>query len=1139
MKLTAFFLLCICLQVSATGHSQEISISETNVPLKKVFKEIEKQSSYQFFYKDKLLRQTGNVTISVSKATVEEALQKCLANQPLTFMVVDKIILIKEKEKPAKVVNAEVREMPRIAAIKGTVKGEKGLPLSGVSVTVQGSQRGTTTNKDGEFFIDANPGEVLVFSFVGYKKTSVAVGSNPNLNIQLEIEAVSSSEVVVIGYGTKTRAQITGAISTVKMDDVLGNRPVSTTATLLQGAAPGLQVKIGSGEPGASANFNIRGITGLGTSGAPLILVDNVPFNGPLNLLDPNDIETVTVLKDAGSAAIYGGRSAFGVVLITTKKGTKNQKTEFNYSNNLTFASPQNLPEKPTPLQTIQTYKDMGTVGYWSGQNVDTWLQLMNDYQANPSKYPGGYAYVGTQRYPLAQTDVMKDLLGNTSFQQMHNFSVNGGTEKTNYRLSAGLTDEKGILAPKANSDNYKRYNVRSFISTDVATWFTTQADISYFNSSKTYPNNDNQFGQAVNLPSYVSTQDTITASNGQMGVNGTPKNLIGLSSPTTTVNNDIRITGRAILRPIKDLTITADYTVDNLWSKVNAYDKPITYVNASNFQYTSNAGSGVYGVTNQSSGYKALNIFGNYRKSFHSHNLSLVLGYNQESNNITQNYVQRDGLIAANQPSLSTATGSNFAMTDAISQYALRGFFGRISYDYKGKYLAEINGRYDGSSKFPESNRWVFTPSALLGWRVTEEKFMRGLKPVLSDLKLKASIGRVGNQNIDPYAFVPTMSPYNPLWLNGSSALLTSLSTPGLISSNFTWETVQTINAGLEFGLFKNHFTGTFELYQRETKNILAPGATPLPAVLGAPAPLQNTASVTTKGFELQLNYQDWIGKVHYRIGANIFDFQDSVTKFDGNPTGLLSTYYVGQKTGEIWGYVSDRFYTTDDFVAGSLDANQKNGTLKPGVVAVAGQRPNPGDMKFVDLNKDQVINTGSGTLSDPGDMKVIGNNAPRYQFDVRGGVSWKNFDFSFILTGVGKQDLWLSNVLTFPNQYAFGTVYAHELNYWTPTNTNAFYARIYDQASGNQASNQRVQTKYLLNGAYLKVKNLSLSYSIPQALLKKIHVNRLQVFYSIENPITFDHLAKGLDPTVDAKQYGMGYPFLRMSSTGISLSF
>jgi len=1142
MKLTTFLLIVTCLHLSAKVYSQRIHLSETNAKLSSVIKSIEKQSGYQFFYDSKLLRPEAKITIRIAGASLQETLQQVLKGRALTFFIVDETIILKHKEETA--VPGPFITFDRVA---GRVTDIQGIAIPGVTVKVKNTSGGAVTDSEGKYQVTAKKGDVLIFSFIGYEVKEVTYTGQGNIDVMLSIASVEMNELVIVGYGTQKKLNLTGAINTVKMDEVLGNRPVSTTATLLQGAAPGLRVNISSGEPGAGADFNIRGATDIGTSGrninagSPLILVDNVPFNGPLNLIDPNDIENVTVLKDAGSAAIYGGRSAYGVILITTKKGTKNQKTQLNYTNNITFASPQNLPEKPTPLQTVQSYKDMGAAAYWTGQNVDTWLGLLNDYLANPSKYPEGYAFVNKIRYPLVQTDPIGDLLGNRAVQQMHNFSVSGGSEKSTFRISAGLVNEPGIIAPDTKQDNYKRYNAKSFLSTDVTSWFTAQVDVGYYKSTKKGPVSPDQFGQAANLPSYVSMKDTITATNGTSGINGTPRNIIGLGAPTVNDVDDIRLTGRTIFKPLKGLTLTGEYTFDNLRRNEEFYNKKVSFVNTSNFQL-SNGGTGVYRLTDESTSYNALNIYGNYLKSIGDHNFGLMFGLNQESNSFKSNQAQRDGMISAEFPSLSQATGPVTA-TNALSEYSLRGYFGRFNYDYKGKYLLEFNGRYDGSSKFPDGHRWGFFPSASAGWRISEENFAKGIKTVLNDFKIRGSFGEVGNQNIDPYQFIAVMGGFNPGWLNGTTALLTTLNPPGLISSNFTWATVRTLDLGFDFALFSNKLSGSFDWYKRDTKDILSVGEIPLPSVLGTGAPLQNTAAVRSKGFEIQLNWKDKIGNVDYRIAVNLYDTKGTVTKFDGNSAGVLSKYYVGQSTGEIWGYTSDRLYTTDDFVAGSLNQNLTGGTLKPGIVKFQGQNPNPGDMMYKDMNGDGVIFSGAGTLSDPGDRRVIGNSTPRYQYGLNGGVSWKGFDFSFVITGVGKQDSWLlgadPNPLVLPNQYAFGTIYAHQLNYWTASRTDAFYARIYDQAAGNQSFNQQVQTRYLLNAAYLKIKNLSLSYSLPADWLKKIRLSKLSVFYSIENPFTFDHLPKGLDPSVLGRQYGLGYPFMRMSSIGANLSF
>jgi len=1140
MKLTIIIITLFLMQVSAAGLAQKVTLQRNNASLRSIFTEIRRQTGYNVIYQTNQLRRANLVNVNVENASLEYTLNQILAGQRLSFIIKDKAIVIKKSEIPFLY---ESTDQFKFIRVKGKVTDEKGQPVPGVTVLVKGSNKGAGTDVNGVFTIDVPTNGILVISSVGYKTQEINVGTSTELNIVLKESPEELGELVVVGYGTQKKLNLTGALTSVNMDEVLGNRPVSTTATLLQAAAPGLTVNISSGEPGAGASFNVRGATDISTTGStindgsPLILVDNVPFNGTLNLLDPNDIENVTVLKDAGSAAIYGGRSAYGVILITTKKGVKNQKAQFNYSNNVTFVAAQNLPKKATPLQTVQSFKDMGTAGYWSGQNVDIWLGLLNEYAANPAKYPDGYTFVNKIRYPLSQTDAIANLLGNNAVQQMHNLSINGGSDKNTYRISVGLVDEPGIIAPETKQDYYKRYNAKSFISSDIAPWFTAQFDAAYYKSTKKSPSSPDQFGQASNLPSYVSMRDTITATNGTRGVNGTPKNLIALSAPTVTDLDDIRMTGRTIFKPVKDLVLTAEYTFDNLRTNQESYDKKYSYINVSNFQL-SNGGTGVYQLTDGVTYYKALNVYGNYTKSLGSHNLALVLGLNKESNSFKQNSAQRDGMIAGDFPSLAQATGPITA-TNSLEEYSLSGYFGRFNYDYKGKYLFEFNGRYDGSSKFPDGHRWGFFPSASAGWRISEESFLKSLKPVLNDFKVRASLGEVGNQNIAPYQFVAVMTGYNPQWLNGTTALLNSLNPPGLISSTFTWAKVRTLDFGADFGFIGNRLTGSFDWYKRDTKDILATGEIPLPAVLGTGAPLQNTAAVASKGYELQLNWKDKIGSVGYRIGVNIYDYKSTVTKFSGNSAGLLNKYYEGQRSGEIWGYTTDRLYTVDDFVTGSLNQNLTGGTLKPGVVKFQGQNPNPGDVMFKDLNNDGIIFSGKGTLADPGDRRIIGNSTPRYQYGINGGLNWKGFDFSFVITGVGKQDLWLANPLTLPNNYAFGTIYAHQLDYWTATHPNAFFGRIYDQAAGNQSFNQTLQSKYLLNGAYLKIKNLSLAYNLPAEWLKKIHLNKAAIFYSIENAYTFHHLPKGLDPSVQGRQYGLGYPFMRMSSIGVNLSF
>ncbi|HTJ10670.1 MAG TPA: TonB-dependent receptor [Dinghuibacter sp.] len=1138
MKLTAALMLAACLQVSAHGLSQRITIQRKNAPLETVLEEIERQSGYQFFYRSELLSTFRNVDVRLKDASLSEALSVCLKDLPLTWSIVDKTVVLQAR--PA--VPAEATPPPPLH-VGGRVLDDKGVPLEGASIRIKGTDRGTVTDKEGRYTLDVPAGAVLIFSYIGYDNTQETIRNRPVIDVTLHPSSQGLNDVVVVGYGTQRKGNVTGSVSTVKMDDVLGDRPVSTVSELMMNVVPGLNVTLPSGQPGASTSLNIRGATDLNISnstisaGGPLIVVDNVPFNGPLNLIDPNDIETVTVLNDAGSAAIYGGRSAFGVILVTTKKGRKNQAPQFSYSNNLTIARAVNLPVKASPQQFLQSLKDMGTTSYWSGQNVALWTKLYDSIQNPGARYPNGVDYIGGVGYPLVATDMVKDLLGRSAFQMQHNLSVTGGSDKTTYRMAFGHTDENGILDPSAHQDYFKRYNLSSALSTDVTSWFTTQVNTNYFNEVLSTPSN-NQFYSAVTYPTLAPIADSIAAGNGVMGLNGTPKNEITYGSPNVSKNGDLRLTGRGVLRPFQGFTLTGEYTYDNLQNNQQNYNKQLTVVTPANFQ-SAYTGTGLYQVLSQTTVYQSFNLYANYNRSFGNHNVTAMAGFNQEENTTSGFWTERTGVIAPGQPSISTATGP-LQSADNYSAYSLRGYFGRLDYDYMGKYLLQVAGRYDGSSNFPPGHRFGFFPSGSVGWRMSKEGFMSALKPALSELKIRASFGSVGNQNISPYSYIPTISGTQPSWLTGTSAYLTGLSSPGIISSSFTWEKVETLDYGVDFGLFGNRLTGTFDWYRRDTRNILAPGATPLPADLGTGAPLENTASLRTEGYGIQLTYSDHIGNdVRFHLGVNLSDNKAWVTRFDGNPTNSLSTFYVGQHVGDIWGYTTDRFYTSDDFVSGTLNSNLTGGTLKAGVPHFQGEAPNPGDIVYKDYSGKGTVYQGLNTLDSSGDKRIIGNSNPRYVYGINGGISYKQLSFSFVITGVGKQQLNMPSVLTFPNYNQFGTVYTNELNYWTPSHTNAFYGRIYDQAAGNQSFNQQVQTRFLQNGAYLRVSNLTLDYALPARIIQMARLHGFHVFCSVENPFLFDHLPKGLEPGLTDQGSGLQYPYLRRTSFGVNLTF
>lgn len=1093
------------------------------------FEQLSKITGFNFFYDEAVLKELKNVNIQIKNGSIDAILHELSEQTGLLFKKINKTISVSR----AKTQTVEQNKKK----LTGTVIDSQGDPIIGASILVKGTTNGTVTDIDGNFSLVVPEKGTLVISYIGYLLKELPISKDAKVNVSLLEDTQALDEVVVVGFAKQKKANLTGSVSSIKMDEIMGNRPVATTGALLQGAVPGLEVTSGSGEPGGGLDFNIRGTTSI-NGGSPLILVDNVPFSGSLNLINPNDIESVTVLKDAASASIYGARSAFGVVLITTKSVQKEQKLQMTYSNNFSFSRPSNLPVKANPMQTVQAYSDMGYITYYSGQTVDTWMDLLHNYQADPSSYPNGYTEIDGMRYQLRETDIMKDFLSETGFQQKHDFSASGGTERSSYRISLGYTGSDGIMT--TNMDSYKRYNAKGFISSKITNWLTGQLDLSFYKSDKGMPSGAS-YAKAVWAPSYNPT-GLITINDEDL-YSGTAGNLTRLGGQNTNDITDTRVFAKLIATPIKDLILNGEFTYDNMNETETKYSKRTRYANSDKFSEEYTSESSTYSRQRAVTNYTALNIYGSYSKSIaKKHNLSLLLGYNQESRYYDYLKAETSNMINDEMPSISQSVGVQKAY-DNFSEYTVMGFFARLNYDFNNRYLIELNGRYDASSKFPTNSRWGFFPSVSVGWRVMQENFMEPLRDYIPEFKIRGSIGEVGNQNINPYQFVPSMESVKSTWLDNNSQPIT-LKQPALVSGNFTWETVRTYNIGFDLSALKNRLSMNFDFFRRDTKNMLTSGSQ-LPAALGASAPLQNVADLKSTGFELEVAWRDQIGKVHYNIGFNLYNYKAHITKFKNNVAGVIrtsdnKTYVEGQELGEIWGYVTDRLYTVDDFVDGTLDKNLKNGTLKEGIAHVEGVRPNPGDVLYQDLDGNGIINAGNETIYDAGDRKIIGNNSLRFQYGINGGLSWNNFSFSFFLQGVGKCDKWLSNDLIFPYYYEFGTIYNHQLDYWTPENTGSFFPRLYETGTRNTnyAANVRTQTKYLTNGAYLRVKNLTLGYTIPKDIVAKVGINDLRVYVSAENPFTFDHMPKGLDPTVTSKANGLGYPVMTSYAFGFSVS-
>ena len=1104
---------------SVFSQTPIISIHANQISVENVLRTIEKQSKRYCVYNSKLINADRLVNIDLENCSLEEALDRLFKGTKVAYEINEKHIILT----PTSIGIQQTRK------VSGQVLDNKGESIVGANVVIKGkSKQGVITDVDGNFTIEIFQDNVtLVVSYIGYVTQEIKVGNQNTLKIILKEDSKALDEVVVVGFSTQKKANVTGAVAQVSMDKALGDRPVTGLGAALQGAMPGFSASTGS-RPGAGNTFNIRGLESI-NGGSPLILVDNVVFND-LYLLNPADIESVSILKDASSAAIYGARASFGVVLITTKKAKKNERLSINYNNNFAVSKVNNLLEFASPIEMISTLQAGGYASVWSGQNIETWMELLNEYNANPSAYPKGWTEVNGTKYFLRENNVIKDMF-ESSWKQTHNISAQGGSEKIKYRLSAAYTHQDGILV--TDKDAFTRYNISSYVSGDITKWLTTSLDFAYCRGEKEFPVTDGSSELRIwrtNTPSYHPVGNLPYGSDGEEYPVMTPENIIRLTNTEKTATDNTRVLSRTNVKIMKGLEAVMEYSYQVGNSDYEAYYNKYKVHQGLAESIKPSTVKTPFTRNTSSTRYSTLNVFATYNATFAGkHNVSAIAGYNQEESHYRYLYGQAYNMISNELPSLSGNTGETPSkVSDAYTDYGLRSGFFRASYNYAQKYFLEANGRYDLSSKFPKDYRGGFFPSVSVGWGIHNEKFMEGTRSLLSNLKLRGSYGTLGNQNIGAYGYFASMGVATANWIS-EGMRPTTLTPPGMVRANYTWEKVTTVNGGLDFGLLNNRLTGTFDVYRRDTKGMLGPGED-LPAVGGATAPLQNAADMKTIGYEFGLNWRDRICGVNYGVGFNIYDSKSKITRYK-NENKRLGNYYVGQEIGEIWGYLADGFYTVDDFDA--------SGALKEGIVSINGVTSHVGDIKYKNLRDDEkyvnTITSGDNTLNNPGDRIVIGNSRAHWQYGANGFVQWKGLNFSFILQGVGKRDAWIGGDITFPMASQYGTLYKHQVGkIWTEDNPDAFYGRIYENAGSSQGANQRTCDKFLYNAAYMRIKNLTLSYTFPVQLIQKMYLKGLKVFVSGEDLFTFDHLPAGIDP----ENLGWSYPHSSTMSFGVNIT-
>ncbi|HTL09921.1 MAG TPA: TonB-dependent receptor [Chitinophagaceae bacterium] len=1049
--------------------------------------------------------------------------------------------------------------------VSGVVSGDDSLPLPGVTVNVKGTKKSTLTNADGRFSLSASRGDVLQLSYVGFATQELKVGDNDVLSIILQRgNAGSLEDVVVVGYGTQRKANLTGAVSTVDVNRTFGSKPLNDPAKALQGITPGLNIQFGNGGLTAGASINIRGIGSINGSSRPLILVDNVETTD-LSIINPNDIESISVLKDAASTSIYGARAAFGVVLIKTKSGKKNQKMTVQYNNYFSANKATSLPDFADPVAELQGLNEAGLRSGQSspetfGMNL---VKLRNGIINWKQKYAGknGNEMVKGEDWDIDATDgrayffkvwdPKKEMLNKYTFSQQHNINIQGGSDKISYYLSGGYSYDGGMF--KLNPDRVNKYNFTVGLNASPTKWLDLNIRTLNRNFSYDYPYGYQDYWYyfwrwGAYFP-YGTYQGNYFRTNSAY--------LAGASKANITSNYQ-RVDLGATLKISKDISIRADYTIARDNSLRHETSGPIMawdYWSAGPLNLVDLASS--TNATTYTSGRMLINTFNTYATYQHSfaaaHNVKLTAGINAEKDETINFFASRKGLLDPTQGELaltfgdaSIGTAGSGVLgwpTNGHGKRAFAGYFGRLNYDYKGKYLFEVNGRYDGSSFFPVQDRWAFFPSASAGYRISEESFMEPIKPVLSDLKVRASYGELGNQDVGGAFFLPNMNGISVNWLTPTGTALTpAVSQPLAVASTLKWERVSLLDFGADIKLFKNHIGVTFDWYERNTKGMIQ--ASSVPSSFGTTGPRINAGNFRTRGYEISIDANYSVNKDLQLYGTlSFWDYKTVFTEWN-NPNNSISNAfnYKGKTYGEIWGLETQGFFASDAEAAGS--PSQK--ALQSGNFAFGA-----GDIRYVDRNKDGSINGGAMTLSDHGDLKVIGNTQPRYQYNARIGGTWKNFDFDVFIQGVGKRDWWGIGNVALPMYQSLDILYDNQLDYWTPTNTNAKYPRLNANnnvvaiAGLNIGSNNFVpQTRYLLNLAYCRLKNVTLGYTLPQGLLRRYSIQKLRVFVSGQNLAEISNVGVPIDPemtdgSTTSSFTGRNWPFVRQYSAGVQLSF
>ena len=1146
---------------ATTQHGQQAAIAASNSmsTVRNVLNYIEKNSNYVFVYNAEVQKMMPNrVKVNLDGRPALQILDEMCAATGLAYKAQGNQISLAQ----AKNAQSGQPDKGQKRRIKGNVSDAKGEPIVGATISEKGGTGGTITDINGDFTLELTPGNLVTVSYVGFKPQTVK--PTEGMHVTLDEQTRGLDEVVVIGYGTKKKANLIGAVSTVGVEE-LKDRPVTNLGQMLQGQVPNLNISFGTGTPGESATLNIRGKTSITNSGAPLVLIDGV--EGSIDRINPNDIESVSVLKDAASAAIYGARAGFGVVLITTKSN-KDGQAHINYNGRFSFSAPTTKTDFMTVgydvARLVDEFNTATTGSSYSGLNADDYKMLKErryDVTENPARpwtvvdpQDGRYHYYGN-------FDWYNYIFNFSQPTWNHNLNVSGGTDKMNYMISGGMNDHDGLYA--LSTDKYSTRTLMAKFNAEVTPWLRVFSTASLFKSKYKQAGYDYEGGGNVGnlvfhaMPWIVPVNPDGT--NVYLLPNNKDKPADGFAAMLRTGNGFTQVNKTeqtyaigAVLKVMEGLEITGKLTYRNYAKEKQARAANIQYairpnevLTASGWPFNNKLKDGRDTYENY-----VYDLYANFHRTFaDAHNVSAVVGSNYERGHYKFVEPSGEDLTSDVLNDLALSTGAK-SVKSSQNEFALMGYFARLSYDYNGRYLVEANMRYDGTSRFPRNHRWGFFPSVALGWRISEEAFFAPVRPVVSNLKLRASLGSLGNQITDNsakfnkntfYPYMRLISLANTTTLNyifdNAQATYASLGDP--TSGSLTWETIVTQNVGLDVGLFNNRLSLALDVYRRTTKDMLA-AARALPAVYGYNAPYENNGELRTNGFELVVGWNDKFnlaGKpFYYGVNLTLADSKTKITKFKGNESKVLGQDYEGMEWGEIWGFR----------IKGIYQSNQE--AIDRGVdQSFLGTRftDKAGDLIFDDVDDSKKIDIGKGTLDDHGDLVRIGNSTPRYHYGITVNMAWMGFDFSMFWQGIGKQNIYPGgNNMMFWGPYAraYSSFIPKDFpaKVWSENNRDAYFPRPVADLARSYAMS-KPNDRYLQDLAYCRLKNLTFGYTLPKSLTKKAYLEKVRLYFSGENIFITSKLKSDyLDPeqmTYDSN--GRVYPFSKTFSFGLDVSF